>query len=178
MTDQAGQARQTEEPLPPGVVLVEWPRDDARRSGLARRGVPRLLLVAADAPPPLPLGELEDWIRLPAAEQDVFARLRRLDAWTSQGGQNGPALVDQVLQRGRAMTVLTPLEAALMAELLAAFGRVVPRDRLEAAAWPAGAPNRRATDTHLYRLRRRLEELGLAIAVVRGRGFVLYDTDR
>jgi DNA-binding response OmpR family regulator len=160
--------------------LVEWPREDARRSGLARRGVPRLLLVAEDAPPPLPLGDHEDWIRLPAAEQDVFARVRQLDDQSEQNRctDDVPAFVaDQVLQRGGAMVVLTPLETALTTELLAAFGRVVPREQLQAAAWPDGAPNRRSTDTHLYRLRRRLLDLGLAIAVVRGRGFMLYDAD-
>lgn len=159
-----------------GVALLEWPREQARRDGLARQGVPRLLLVAEDAPPPTALGDDEDWIRLPADEQDVYARVRRLGVWSASREAPSPVLLaDRVLRRGDAMIVLTPLEAVLTAVLLDEPGRVVPRSRLEQAAWPDGEPNRRATDTHLYRLRRRLQGLGLAIAAVRGRGFALYD---
>jgi hypothetical protein len=159
-----------------GVALLEWPREQARRDGLARQGVPRLLLVAEDAPPPTPLGDDEDWIRLPADEQDVYARVRRLGIWSARQETPPPVLLaDRVLRRADAVVVLTPLEAALTGVLLDEPGRVVSRSRLEQAAWPDGAPNRRATDTHLYRLRRRLQELGLTIAAVRGRGFVLYD---
>ncbi len=60
------------------VELVHWPADAAVRDSLARAGVPRMLLVAADAEPPATLGVDEDWVRMPATAADVIARARQL----------------------------------------------------------------------------------------------------
>ena len=57
------------------VVLVRWPSEEERRARLAERGVARLLLVEDDVPPPEMMDELEDWIRLPASEDDQTARV-------------------------------------------------------------------------------------------------------
>jgi hypothetical protein len=65
------------------VVLLRWPVEQARRDELKREGRPRLLLVENGAPPPLTTGEMEDWIRIPADEVDLRARVdglrRRID---------------------------------------------------------------------------------------------------
>ena len=57
------------------VVLVRWPHEAGRRSELTEQGVPRLLLVDEEAEPPLPSDCLEDWVRVPASEADVKARV-------------------------------------------------------------------------------------------------------
>src|SRR5579859_7183508 len=44
------------------VALLRWPIETERRARLATGGLPRLLLVEGDAPPPPPDGCLEDWI--------------------------------------------------------------------------------------------------------------------
>ena len=66
--------------LPPDspVELVHWPRDEAQRARLARSGVPCLLLVAPDADLPVSFALTEDWLRLPADERDVHARVQLL----------------------------------------------------------------------------------------------------
>jgi DNA-binding response OmpR family regulator len=57
--------------------------------------------------------------------------------------------------------------------------RVVTRDELDVAAWPDGnSQGARALDTRLHRLRNRVAKLGLEIANVRRRGFVLTTRDQ
>jgi DNA-binding response OmpR family regulator len=52
--------------------------------------------------------------------------------------------------------------------------QLVSRQALDAAAWPNGdSPSTRALDTRLQRLRNRAAKLGLEIANVRHRGFLL-----
>ena len=64
-------------------VVLRWPSDPARRRELADLGVPRLLLVDSDAPPPICTDPLEDWIRLPSDERDIDARMNTLRARAS-----------------------------------------------------------------------------------------------
>ena len=59
-------------------MLVRWPTEAEQRSRLAERHIPRLLLVDDGIPPPESLDCLEDWIRLPAPESDVRARIDAL----------------------------------------------------------------------------------------------------
>jgi hypothetical protein len=61
------------------VALLRWPHDARERDRLTRQGMPRILLVGAGQPPPLPHDELEDWIRTPADEHDLFLRIRHLE---------------------------------------------------------------------------------------------------
>jgi hypothetical protein len=60
------------------VALVPWPSDTAGLDACAAEGCPRLLLVDAVAEPPVVDDELEDWVRLPAADRDLEVRARRL----------------------------------------------------------------------------------------------------
>jgi len=57
------------------VVLVRWPEETERLERLRAAGAPRLLLVGEDLAAPEPVDPLEDWIRLPAAEDDAAADL-------------------------------------------------------------------------------------------------------
>ena len=71
-------------------VVLRWPSDPNRRRELADLGIPRLLLVDSDAPPPVCTDPLEDWIRLPSDERDIDARMNALRARAWPGGTGTP----------------------------------------------------------------------------------------
>jgi DNA-binding response OmpR family regulator len=156
------------------VVLVRWPVEEARRGDLRVARVPRLLLVENGAPPPAADDELEDWIRVPADEVDLHARVENLARRSRSKEEAQPELdEDGVLRFGPSWVPLPPVEARLTAALVDRYGAVVSRDALARAGWPDGAPGRNALDVHVLRLRRRLTPLGLAIRTVRSRGYLL-----
>lgn len=156
------------------VVLVRWPGDEASRVRLRNAGIPRLLLVEETAAPPAVLDELEDWIRVPADEVDLHARVETLDRRARARTSALPDLDENgVLRLGDGWVPLPPVEARLTSALLERYGAVVSRDALGRAGWPDGAPGRNALDVHVLRLRRRLAPLGLAIRTVRSRGYLL-----
>lgn len=156
------------------VILLRWPAEQLRRDELRNEGRPRLLLLEDGASPPVAPDDLEDWIRVPAGEVDLRARVdglrRRVEARVDL------ALVldeDGVLRLGDQWVSLPPVEARLTAALLDRYGSVVSRDALARAGWPAGSPGRNALDVHMLRLRRRLSPLALTIRTVRSRGYLL-----
>lgn len=156
------------------VVLLRWPVEQARRDEARQAGRPRLLLVENGAPAPLPTDELEDWIRIPAADADLRARVLGLRQRAASRAAPEPALDDDgVLRLGDRWVALPPVEARLTSALIDRFGAVVARSSLAKAGWPDGAPGRNALDVHVLRLRRRLTPLGLAIRTVRSRGYLL-----
>ena len=154
------------------VVLVRWPAEAVRRERASGDARPRLLLVEDDVQPPICGDPLEDWIRVPASEMDVQARMVTLATRAREAA--APRLdVDGVLRFGSVWVSLPPVEARLTSALLERFGAVVSRDSLSRAGWPDGAPGRNALDVHVLRLRRRLAPLELAIRTVRSRGYLL-----
>jgi DNA-binding response OmpR family regulator len=156
------------------VSLVRWPQEELVRTRLAAAGRPRLLVVGPDGTPPLVEDPLEDWIRMPAADEDVRARRETLGRRSGRRDRGFPDLdEDGVLRFGGAWVSLPPVEARLTRALLDRFGAVVSRDSLARSGWPEGAPGRNALDVHVLRLRRRLESVGLAIRTVRSRGYLL-----
>jgi DNA-binding response OmpR family regulator len=157
------------------VVLVRWPAEGARRDELRRAGRPRVLLLEDGIAPPVPApDDLEDWIRLPADDADLRARVEGLQRRCEAAVVTAPALdADGVLRMGDRWVALPPVEARLTAALLERAGAVVSRDALAHAGWPGGAPGRNALDVHMLRLRRRLSPLALAIRTVRSRGYLL-----
>jgi DNA-binding response OmpR family regulator len=157
------------------VVLLRWPADDDRRAQLQGAGRARLLLVEGSAPPPALLDELEDWIRLPAAEADLEARIEALAARAPRSA--APTIDDDGLVRFEGRWVsLPPVEARLAEALIGRYGAVVSREALSRAGWPQGAPGRNALDVHVLRLRRRVAPLDLVIRTVRNRGYLLERT--
>ena len=156
------------------VTVLRWPEERRRREDLAERGRARLLLVDVDAPPPIAADPLEDWVREPAGDLDVRARMEGLRLRLEQTLELVPELDDDGVNRfGERWAPLPPVEARLTRALVTRFGAVVSRAELSAAGWPHGAPGRNALDVHVLRLRRRLEPVRLAIRTVRSRGYLL-----
>jgi DNA-binding response OmpR family regulator len=160
----------------PGVVLVNWPEHADQVTALAQAGLPRLLLVANDADPPASLDASEDWVRLPADERDIAARVQRL---TRRAGEPamGPPTLDgngRLHHRG-SWVALSPIEARMASALVERFGSVVSEDELGARGWPGGTWPPGALRVHLTRLRQRLAPLGLDVTRVRLQGLVLQD---
>jgi DNA-binding response OmpR family regulator len=155
------------------VVLVRWPEEDARLQQLRANGAPRLLLLNGESAPPDLTDCLEDWIRLPADDRDVRARVAALSSRATTD-QAAPQVDGDGLLRNRGSWVaLSPVEAALAATLADRFGAVVGRDTLARRAWPQGAPTRNALDVHMLRLRRRIASLGIEVRTVRSRGYLM-----
>jgi DNA-binding response OmpR family regulator len=154
------------------VVLVRWPEEEVQLEELRARGTPRLLLVDGSLAAPSPVDALEDWIRLPAAEDDLRTRVATLAARARTG--NAPTIDDDGLLRyGDRWVTLSPVERSLAAALVDRFGAVVGRDTLSRRAWPGGSPTRNALDVHMLRLRRRIAVLSLEVRTVRARGYLL-----
>lgn len=158
---------------PVDVVLLRWPAEQARRDELRVQGCPRLLLVE-DGVPPLPVDDLEDWIRVPAGDVDVQVRVDGLRQRAGGLLRPPPALDrDGVLRFDGAWVSLPPVEARLTRALLDRYGAVVSRENLARAGWPEASPGRNALDVHMLRLRRRVSTLPLAIRTVRSRGYLM-----
>ena len=161
--------------LPP-VELLHWPADADRREQLRREGRPRLLLLGAGDLPP-GLAELEDWVRLPADERDVSARIQRLaqQASAKLDIQPGDVTVDDdglVRWDGRCVAT-PPIETELVRRLAATPNRLVLREELIALVWGGQRRESHSLDSRIFTLRSRLQPLGLAVHTIRGRGFVL-----
>jgi two-component system OmpR family response regulator len=154
------------------VAVLNWPEQAEAVRALAADGKPRLLLVAPHADPPLSSDVLEEWVRLPADERDVAARMLRL---TSRSvSWPGP----RVDASGRLLfddrwVALSPTEARIARVLAEHFEAVVPEAELGRRGWPGASWQANALRVHLTRLRRRLSPLGLEVRGVRGQGLVM-----
>lgn len=156
------------------VVLLRWPVEQDRREALAKESRLRLLLVESGVAPPQVSDCLEDWVRVPADEADVAARVDGLRRRLVEHRADLPELDrDGVLRFAGSWVPLPPVEARLTSALVERYGAVVSREQLARSGWPKGAPGRNALDVHVLRLRRRIAPLGLAIKTVRSRGYLL-----
>lgn len=156
------------------ITLIRWPAEADRLPELRDARVPRLLLVDGDAPPPVASDEFEDWVRVPAPERDLRARLEGLSRRAKSAGCGGPQIDnDGVVRYGGHHAPVPPVEARLATQLIERFGSVVSRADLTEAGWPGTDPGRNALDVHVLRLRRRLADVGLSIRTVRSRGYLL-----
>ncbi len=79
---------------------------------------------------------------------------------------------DGLLRRDGQWVALGPIEGRLVDLLCQRFGLLVSREDLERAGW-GHAPEGRALDLQLMRVRRRVAALGLTLRNVRARGYVL-----
>jgi DNA-binding response OmpR family regulator len=141
---------------------------------LTALGTPRLLLIDSGTSPPLPTDCLEDWLRVPASEEDVRARVACLEVRADAHRTEAPRLDDDgVLRFSDRWVSLPPVEARLCRALVERFGAVVSRDALSRAGWPSADAGRNALDVHILRLRRRLAPASLIIRTVRSRGYLL-----
>src|SRR3954453_14663789 len=159
------------------VEMVQWPEEEKSLAAMRRDGTARLVLVPEGVAPPLTSDVLEDWIRLPASDDDIRSRMRVLeDRVRASDDRRAPEIDENGLLRlsGRWVS-LPPVEHRLMIALLDRYRAVVSREALARAGWPEGIPGRNVLDVHIVRLRRRLAPLGLAIRTVRSRGYLLED---
>jgi DNA-binding response OmpR family regulator len=159
------------------VEQARWPDDRQRVDDLRARGVPRLLVVPADAEPPIPVDVVEDWVLETADGSEVRARLCGLERRAHLWGARPEVEPTGILRfRGRWVTV-SPVECLLLGMLSDDFGAVVSRDALASHTWPDGVPTRNALDVQILRLRRRIAHLDLEITTVRGRGYLLHESN-
>jgi DNA-binding response OmpR family regulator len=156
------------------VELLRWPGDPARRAHCAERDIPCLLLVEEGAPAPVTTRVLEDWIRVPADEEDLLARAQRLRELASSATVAAPRIdEDGILHVGHRWVALSGIDVVLAGRLVEEHGQLVAREALHRAVAPEGGHRPRALDLQIHRLRRRLAAVGLTITTVRGRGYVL-----
>jgi len=102
-------------------------------------GRPRLLIVAPDAAAPATVDCDEDWIRLPAEDADVRARIAALAARAARHGLTPKTTGDgRLVFRGRWVNV-SGIEEILARSLSEHFGELVD-DRTVEAAVSAGRP--------------------------------------
>ncbi len=118
-------------------------------------------------------GCLVDWIRLPADDGDVRARLAALVA-RAQQHPAVPALdgFGELSFRGRRV-FLSPTDERLAESLVASFDKAVPDDELFEQIWD-GLGDTSKVRVHISRLRKRIQPLGLEIASIRGVGYRLH----
>src|SRR4249919_86413 len=95
--------------------VLKWPGDRERLVAARRDGVPRLVLVDPAASPPAGSDILEDWVRLPATDEDIQWRVENLELRAVGRADQRPILDPEGLLRyeGR-ITVLTPIEQRLL----------------------------------------------------------------
>ena len=154
------------------VELVRWPGDEVRLDDARRAGAARLVLVPEGVVPPMPDDVLEDWVRLPASDDDIRLRVkvlserarstlsRRAAASTSRACCGSAAAGSRSAGRVRASP--PPCSTATT--------RSSAGTRCRGSDGPSGFPGRNVLDVHIVRLRRRLTPLELAIRTVRSRG--------
>jgi len=157
------------------VALVRWPDEAPTRESLRSAALPRVLLVVDGQPPPDPVDDLEDWVRVPVSDADLRARVEWLRRRIEPNGSSPMPVLDEdgLVHADGHWVSLPPVEARLARAMLDRYGAVVSRDALSRAGWPHGAPGRNALDVHVLRLRRRLAPIGLVIRTVRSRGYLL-----
>ncbi|HEV2370098.1 MAG TPA: winged helix-turn-helix domain-containing protein [Acidimicrobiales bacterium] len=142
-------------------------------------GPARLYLVEPGSGFPPVSGCLEDWVSLPASDDEIVARaealMRRWLVHRENRRTDSPPHLDTagVLHSGDRWVDLPPTEARLMGALLAEFGESVTIEQLLSAGWEAARPGVGALRVHVLRLRRRIAALGLAIHALPGRGYML-----
>jgi len=174
--DDAGPPPRTPEVAPAhDLAVLEWPEDAAEAERLGREGVPRLLLVPHEEPPPQDVDSLTEWVRVPAEEREVAARVVALMR-RARSSSILPCVDDhaRISYRDR-WTALSPTEARIAAVLCERYGEVVTTEELRSLASPprGRAPSPAAFRVHLHRLRQRIASLGLEVVSVRNEGAVL-----
>lgn len=156
------------------VALIRWPEEGPRRVQLARRDLPRLLLLDVEVEAPICHDPLEDWVRVPAPAPDVRAREESLMRRFEERRASTPELNENGVLRFRNVSVeLTPLQARLIARLLTELGAVVSRSELLAAGWGDEEVSPNSLEAQLTRIRKRIEHMDISIRTVRSRGYVL-----
>jgi hypothetical protein len=159
----------------PDVSILHWPAEEHLRQQLDWFGLPRLLLVEPGVAPPTTLGDAEDWMRIPAAPEDLEARVATLRRRATETVRLTPLIDDDdLLWAGGAWVSLTAVQAPVMRLLLEHFDRVVGFEAVAAAYESGGGSSHpAAVRTLLNRLGPRVRSVGLELVTVRRRGVLL-----
>lgn len=153
------------------VQLVRWPQEADTRRRLAAGGERCLLVVEPTMLPPEDLQPGEDWVRSTADPVEVGARLDRLRSLRPGRAPRPTVDADGIVSFGGRWTAMGPIDVELAQLLCDHFGSLVSRRELRACFQPLCSDAN--LTVKLYRLRRQFEKLGLTLATVRGRGYVL-----
>jgi two-component system OmpR family response regulator len=154
------------------VVVLRWPDQADEADRLASLGRPRLLVVEPGVAPPRDASCLVDWLRLPADDEDVRARVAALAARAARH-PTVPVADDhgQVSHEGTTVS-LPSIEERVAKVLIENFGHPVRAEELISCVWAEDGSNL-ALRVHISRLRHRLAPLGVAIKSIRGFGYVM-----
>jgi hypothetical protein len=153
------------------VVILHWPAQSDRIDDLERLGVPRLLLVEPDSPPPPSTSCIEDWMRLPVDDASLRARLVALAAH-AQRHPIVPTLDEHGRLSHRGDSVFLSMTDQKLAQVFVDnFAQVVSEEMLLETSGLDGR-NDQTLRVNVSRLRRRVAPLGLSITCVRGHGYV------
>ena len=158
------------------VCVLCWPDQADEVDRLASLGTPRLLLVEPGVPPPAETSCVADWLRLPAEDQDMRARLAALSERAARH-PSGPVVNEygQLSHRGTT-AFLSCIDERITKLLIANLGHAVPAEELAARVWTDDGTNE-TLRVHISRLRRRIAPLGLTITNIRGHGYVMREAD-
>ncbi len=156
--------------------MLRWPdqRSDAER--LSRLERPHLLLVEPGAAPPHIEDCIADWIRLPADDADVSARLFTLSV-RAERHPGTPRLDEfgELTFRGQRLN-LSPTDERIARLLLDRFDHVVPEAEFFTKV-RAVPENRVRLRVHISRLRKRVAPLKLEISAIRNVGYRMHIAD-
>jgi hypothetical protein len=155
------------------VVLVRWPDEADEVERLRDLSTPRLLLVGGDEPPLADGDPLQDWIRLPASDADLHARIRALELRAELVSDRPEMAGDGRLCYRGSWVALSPIDERMLQALVAVFQDIITTPDLHAAGWPNGDGTPGALRIHILRIRHALESVGLELKTVRDRGYVL-----
>jgi hypothetical protein len=155
------------------VVVVRWPEQRADAERLARLDRPHLLLVEPGVAPPELTSCLADWIRLPADDGDVRARLAALAARALHHPSHPTVDGFGEFSFAGRRVFISPIDQRIAELLVASFDRGVSEKDLFADVFDGeGEPSK--VRVHISRLRKRIEPLGLEITSIRGFGYRMH----
>jgi DNA-binding response OmpR family regulator len=155
------------------VIVVRWPEQRADAERLARLDRPHLLLVEPGVAPPELKSCIADWIRLPADDVDVRARLAALEARAKQHPATPTVDGFGEFSFGGNRVFLSPMDQRVAELLVASFDRAVSEHELFSELWDGeGEPSK--VRVHISRLRKRIQPLGVEITSIRGFGYRLH----
>ena len=111
--------------------------------------------------------------------QIAFRILEILESY-SEIGETQPYKVDLSTHKLRSLAMghevdLSTIEARILSHLLEADGSMVSKENLKLRVWQRGAVANRTVDSHMSRLRKKLEETHLEVESVYGQGYRLRD---
>jgi two-component system, OmpR family, response regulator len=153
-----------------------WPDEADVILRLAARRVPRLLLVSWDAPAPTGTDCEEDWIRMPATESDIAARVASLSRRVARHASH-PHIDEhhRLHASGGWSYIESPIDRRLLGHLLDKAPEPSEYDELIDVGWMGQGATLNALRVHVVRLNQRMEGLGLRIRSLRGAGYALDD---